>query len=132
VTLVTEAISASIPGGAHGSTFGGNPLVSRGATETLRIMRDDKLYDQATDVGAYVKARIEALGSPKVRAVRGQGLMFGVELRQKATPVLKALQENGVLALMAGSLVIRFLPPMIWERDHADILVDALTRALED
>lgn len=130
LTMVTEEISGSIPGGAHGSTFGGNPLVARGATETLRIMREDDLYARATDVGAYAKARIEAMEHPKVRAVRGHGLMFGVELKQKATPVLKGLQEQGVLALMAGTLVIRFLPPMIWEREHADILVDTLSTVL--
>jgi LysW-gamma-L-lysine/LysW-L-ornithine aminotransferase len=128
--MVTEEISTAIPGGAHGSTFGGNPLVARGATETLRIMREDDLYARAADVGAYAKSRIEALEHPKVRAVRGHGLMFGVELKQKATPVLKGLQEHGVLALMAGTLVIRFLPPMIWEREHADVLVDTLSTVL--
>jgi acetylornithine/LysW-gamma-L-lysine aminotransferase len=132
LTLVTEAISEVIPAGAHGSTFGGNPLVARGALETLRIMREDDLYAPSAEVGAYAIAQIEALNSPKIRAVRGQGLMFGIELRQKATPVLRALQENGVLALLAGTLVIRFLPPMIWEREHVDVLVDALAKALDD
>jgi acetylornithine/LysW-gamma-L-lysine aminotransferase len=132
LTLVTESISEAIPAGAHGSTFGGNPLVARGAAETLRIMREDDLYARAAEVGAYAIEQIEALNSPKIRAVRGQGLMFGIELRQKATPVLRALQENGVLALMAGSLVIRFLPPMIWELEHVDVLVDALAKALND
>jgi LysW-gamma-L-lysine/LysW-L-ornithine aminotransferase len=132
LTMVTEAVSEAIPAGAHGSTFGGNPLVARGATETLRIMREDELYARASEIGAYAKARIEALESPKIRAVRGEGLMLGIELKQKATPVLRALQENGVLALMAGTLVIRFLPPMIWEREHADTLVDALSRALDN
>lgn len=131
LTMVTETISEAIPAGAHGSTFGGNPLVARGATETLRIMREDDLYSRAAEVGAYTRAQIEALNSPKIRAVRGEGLMMGIELKQKATPVLRALQENGVLALMAGTLVIRFLPPMIWEREHADTLVEALARALE-
>lgn len=131
LTLVTETISEAIPAGAHGSTFGGNPLVSRGATETLRILREDDLYTRAADVGAYAMQQIEAIGSPKIRAVRGEGLMLGIELKQKATPVLRALQEHGVLALPAGTLVIRFLPPMIWEREHADTLVEALSRALE-
>lgn len=131
LTLVTDAISEAIPAGAHGSTFGGNPLVSRGAAETLRILREDELYARAGEIGAYVRDQIEALGSPKIRAIRGEGLMLGIELKQKATPVLRALQENGVLALPAGTLVIRFLPPMIWEREHADTLVDALANSLE-
>ena len=130
LTMVTDAISAQMPGGAHGSTFGGNPLVARGALETLRILRDDGLYAQAQRVGAYTVKAIEALEHPKIRAVRGRGLMMGIELRQKATPVLRGLQENGVLALPAGNLIIRFLPPMIWEEQHADELVSTLARVL--
>ncbi|HEV2073796.1 MAG TPA: aspartate aminotransferase family protein [Thermomicrobiales bacterium] len=130
LTMVTEAVSDQMPGGAHGSTFGGNPLVARGAVETLRIMRDDDLYARAERVGAYTVRAIEALSHPRIRAVRGRGLMMGVELKQKATPVLRGLQENGVLALLAGNLVIRFLPPMTWEEAHADELVDSLARVL--
>lgn len=130
LTMVTEAISEQMPGGAHGSTFGGNPLVARGAVETLRIMREDDLYAQAERVGAYTIRAIEALAHPKIRAVRGCGLMMGVELKQKATPVLRGLQEHGVLALLAGNLVIRFLPPMTWDEAHADELVDTLARVL--
>lgn len=130
LTMVTDEISSQMPGGAHGSTFGGNPLVARGAVETLRILREDGLYEQAERVGAYTKQAIEALEHPKIRAVRGKGLMMGIELKQKATPVLRGLQENGVLALPAGNLVIRFLPPMTWEEQHADELVATLTTVL--
>jgi len=131
LTMVTEAISEQMPGGAHGSTFGGNPLVARGALETLRILREEGLYERARRVGDRVIEGITALESPKIRAVRGRGLMMGIELKQKATPVLRGLQEQGVLALMAGTLVIRFLPPMTWEEEHADILVETLARVLE-
>ena len=130
VTLVTDAISDGVPGGAHGSTFGGNPLIARGGAETLRIMREDDLYANAAGVGAYVMAKIEALESNRIRAVRGTGLMFGIELKMKAGPMLKALQDRGVLALMAGTLVLRFLPPMIWTEQQADELVAALADVL--
>jgi LysW-gamma-L-lysine/LysW-L-ornithine aminotransferase len=126
VTLVTEAISEAMPGGAHGSTFGGNPLASRVAAETLRILAEDGLYDNARERGARIIAGIEALGSPKVRAVRGSGMMIGIELRARATPTLRALQERGVLALMAGNLVIRLLPPMIYGEEQVDELLAAL------
>ncbi len=130
VTLVTDAISDGVPGGAHGSTFGGNSLIARGGAETLRIMREDDLYANAAGVGAYVMAKIEALESNRIRAVRGTGLMFGIELKMKAGPMLKALQDRGVLALMAGTLVLRFLPPMIWTEQQADELVAALADVL--
>lgn len=130
LTLVTEAISASLPGGAHGSTFGGNPLAMRAAYETLRILREDGLYERAATLGAQIVERITALNSPKVRAVRGRGLMIGMELKAKATPVLRGLQDRGVLALPAGNLVIRFLPPMIWEQAQVDELLAVLEEVL--
>ena len=126
LTLVTEAISESMPGGAHGSTFGGNPLAARAALETLRIYREDGLYENAATIGASIIDRIEALQSPAIRTVRGKGLMIGIELKQKTTPILKGLQERGVLTLSAGSTVLRLLPPMIWQPAQVDELVAAL------
>jgi len=120
-----------MPGGAHGSTFGGNPLAMRAGYETLRILREDGLYDRAKSIGAKVIAGIKALGSPKIRAVRGSGLMIGIEFKGKAGPVLKDLQERGVLALPAGTLVIRLLPPMIWEQEQVDELLATLAAVLD-
>jgi len=130
LTLVTEDISAALPSGAHGSTFGGNPLAARAAVETLRIFRDEDLYARATALGSEIMGRITGLKSPQVRAVRGKGLMIGIELRKKATPVLRGLQERGVLTLPAGNLVVRLLPPMIWEQAQVDELMLALESAL--
>ncbi len=130
LTLVTEEISASVPGGAHGSTFGGNPLAARAALETLRIYRDENIYDHCATLGESIVSRIEALQSPGIRAVRGKGLMIGIELKQKSTPVLKGLQERGVLTLPAGSTVIRLLPPFIWEETQVDELMTALEDVL--
>lgn len=130
VTLVSNAIADSVSAGAHGSTFGGNPLIARGGAETLRIMREHDLYTNASEIGKYVIAEIEKLEHPRIRHVRGTGLMFGVELKMKAGPALKALQDRGVLALMAGTLVLRFLPPMTWTNAEADELVAALADVL--
>ena len=132
VTLVTDAISEAMPGGAHGSTFGGNPLACRVGTETLRILEEDGLYRNARVRGDAIKAGIEALGSSKIRAVRGSGMMIGIELKSRATPTLRALQERGVLALMAGNLVIRLLPPMIYGQEQVDELLAALGDVLGD
>jgi acetylornithine/LysW-gamma-L-lysine aminotransferase len=132
VTLVTDAISEAMPGGAHGSTFGGNPLACRVGTETLRILEEDGLYKNARTLGESIRIGIEAMGSSKVRAVRGSGFMIGIELKSRATPTLKALQDRGVLALMAGNLVIRLLPPMIWRQEQVDELLGVLGEVLAD
>jgi LysW-gamma-L-lysine/LysW-L-ornithine aminotransferase len=126
LTLVTDDVSGTMPSGAHGTTFGGNPLACRAALTTLIALRERDLYSRSDKLGAQIIARIEALNSPKVRQVRGRGLMIGIELKERVTPTLRGLQENGVLALPAGNLALRLLPPLIWQEEQVDELIAAL------
>jgi acetylornithine/LysW-gamma-L-lysine aminotransferase len=130
VTMVTEAISEKTVGGAHGTTFGGNPLASRAVVTTLQAFADRNLYARTAELGERLKAGIEAIESPKIRQVRGRGFMIGVEMKERITPTLRALQENGVLALPASPVVFRLLPPLIWEEEQVDEFVTALERVL--
>jgi acetylornithine/LysW-gamma-L-lysine aminotransferase len=130
LTLMTEPIAAAIPAGAHGSTFGGNPLACRAGLITLKALRDRGLYERSATLGAEIVEGVTALRSPKVRAVRGRGLMIGVELKERVTPTLKALQERGVLVLPAGPVTFRLLPPLIWQREQVDELLEALGATL--
>ena len=66
-----------------------------------------------------------------IREVRGLGLMVGVELKRKATPYLAALAERGVLALSAGTTVMRFLPPLVISKEELDIVAEAVEAVLE-
>ena len=126
LTLVTEAISEKIPGGAHGSTFGGNPLAARAALATLARFDELSLHANASETGTYLIEGLRGLGSPKIRDIRGRGLMIGIELKARVTPTLKGLQERGVLVLPAGPLTFRVLPPLIWGRAEADALLAAM------
>ena len=126
LTLATEAVAANLPAGTHGTTFGGNPLACRAALATLTALRERDLYARSAALGLEIAESIAALGSPKVRQVRGRGFMLGIELKERVTPTLRALQERGVLALPAGPVTLRFLPPLVWERTQADELLDAL------
>jgi acetylornithine/LysW-gamma-L-lysine aminotransferase len=130
LTLVTEAVSASVPSGTHGTTFGGNPLACRAALATLTILRERDLYGNAAKFGADFLARIAGLGSPKVRQVRGRGFMIGIELKERVTPTLRALQERGVLALPASAVSLRLLPPLVWGPAQVDEAVAALAEVL--
>ena len=96
--MSTEAISTAIPSGAHGTTFGASPLACRAAIVTLRALRERDLYARSAALGAQLMERLTSLGSPKVRQVRGRGMMIGVELKERVTPTLRALQEHGVLS----------------------------------
>jgi acetylornithine/LysW-gamma-L-lysine aminotransferase len=126
VTIVSDAISAAIPAGTHGTTFGANPLACRAVAVTLAAFERRDLYRQSSEVGQYLKSSIEALDLPKIRAVRGRGLMIGIELKERVTPTLRALQDRGVLTLPASPVVFRLLPPLIWNQSHADEFLNAL------
>ena len=124
-TLVREWIAADA--GNHGSTFSGGPVVSAAAGATLDVIERERLPAHAEDVGDYlVEGLGETLGDA-VREVRGAGLMVGVEVKRGANPVLRDLaMEHRILALPAGRSVVRLLPPLTVEREHADRVIDAL------
>jgi len=130
LTLMTESVATQVPPGTHGNTFGGNPLVCAAAHATLSTIITDGLLAQSAAVGDHFIGALRALDHPMIRDVRGRGLMIGVELKTKVTPVLRRLQEGGVLALPAGGLIIRFLPPLILTTAQADHAVAALAQAL--
>lgn len=120
LTMTTDQIAGEIPSGAHGTTFGANPLAARAIVTTLRALRERGLYDRAVTTGQALVAGLEALNSPRIRHVRGRGLMIGVELKERVTPALRGLQNRGVLVLPAGATTFRLLPPMIWEQAQVD------------
>ena len=115
----------------HGTTFGGNPLVARAALAVLGVMERDQLPDRAKDLGQRFIAGVEAIPSPVIREVRGLGLMVGVDLRSRVTPYLRKLQEYGVLALPAGSTVLRFLPPLTITWEDLETVLHRVQMALE-
>ena len=116
---------------SHGSTFGGNPLACAAALATLEVMRTDDLPGRASRLGDHLLARLRTLNSPLIREVRGIGLIVGIDLRVKVTPILQKLQALGVLALPAGSTVLRLLPPLVIEEDDLERVVAAIASALE-
>lgn len=132
-TLMTEEVAAAMPKGGHGTTFGGNPLAAAAGLVVLRALRDG-LLEQVTRVGSYLQGRLDALAAeePRIREVRGVGLMVGIEFKEKVAPILAALERQGVLAINAGSTVIRMVPPLIFEESDADVAVEALRAALAD
>lgn len=120
----------SLPVGAHGSTFGGNPVMCAAALATLDVLEEERLAEKAAALGAYALERLRQIRSPLIREVRGLGLMIGVEIKQKVAPYLNALAERGVLALPAGMTVIRLLPPLVITQEQIDRVISALEEVL--
>jgi acetylornithine/LysW-gamma-L-lysine aminotransferase len=121
---------ANITPGVHGTTFGGNPLACAAALAAIRFMLDEDLPAQAARKGAWALDRLRAMDARAVREVRGIGLMIGIELRGRVTPYLKALMDEGVLALPAGSTVLRLLPPLVIPDEDLATVCDAIERVL--
>lgn len=121
---------AELPAGVHGSTFGGNPLACAAAIAALEAYEREGLIRHSAEMGAYLLERLQTIGSPLIREVRGLGLMIGVELKTRVTPVLQDLMGRGVLALPAGPTVLRLLPPLVISREEIDAVVEAVGAAL--
>ena len=114
--------------GSHGTTFGGNPLACRAGVETIRIMEEDGLLDNAARVGAHLKARLqESLGGVQgVKEVRGYGLMIGIELDRPCGAIMQQALDAGLLLSVTADSVIRLVPPLIITPAEADEIVSIL------
>lgn len=123
---------AAPPAGSHGSTFGGNPLACAAALATLDVIEAEGLVERSDRLGAAWIEDLRAIDSRAIREVRGEGLMVAVELRARVAPVLDALARRGVLALSAGPRVLRFLPPLLIERDQLDRATRAVAESIEE
>ncbi|MGD2039352.1 MAG: acetylornithine/succinylornithine family transaminase [Anaerolineae bacterium] len=121
-----------LPPKSHGSTFGGNPLACAAARATIGVLEAEGLPQRAAALGARLLDGLRAIPSSQVREVRGLGLMVAIELKGRSGPALAALAERGVLALSAGSNVIRFLPPLVISAADVATVIDHVAAVLED
>ena len=114
--------------GNHGTTFGGNPLAMRAGIETIRIMEEDGLLLNATEVGAYLKQALQTqLGQlAGVKEVRGQGLMIGVELEKPCSVLTERAAQAGLLLSVTADSVIRLVPALIITKQEADEVMSRL------
>jgi acetylornithine aminotransferase len=114
--------------GNHGTTFGGNPLSMRAGVETLRIMEEEGLMQNAATVGAQLKASLERelAGVAGVVEVRGYGLMLGIELDRPCGVILNRAMEAGLLLSVTADSVIRLVPPLILSAAEAEQIVAIL------
>jgi acetylornithine/N-succinyldiaminopimelate aminotransferase len=119
--LASERVSAVMAPGTHGSTFGGNPLACAAANAVLDVM-DEKFLAHVREIGSGLKARLTKLVAayPGVlKDVRGLGLMIGIEFDKPVnTDVVRKLEEKGLLTVVAGNNVVRFVPPLIVDASH--------------
>jgi acetylornithine/N-succinyldiaminopimelate aminotransferase len=120
--LTTEAIAASLDAGAHGSTFGGNPLTCAAGVAVVEALRHDGVLENCRIVGERLREGLLALAKqmPMIRDVRGRGLILGIELDRPGRPFVAAALERGLVVNCTAENVIRLLPPLTLSAAEAD------------
>lgn len=117
--LVSEEIAATIKPGDHGTTFGGGPLVAAVASHVVDRLSDPELLKAVRENGAWFGERLDGIArrSGKVRAIRGAGFIWGLDVVESANEIVKRGWDEGLLALTAGEHTLRLLPPLVMDRD---------------
>ena len=130
--LLTEAVGTALKAGDHATTFGGGPLVATVALDVLRTIADPGFLAAVREKGEALGAALSRLhaASPKVGALRGRGLMWGIELLEPAAPYVTAARERGLLVCTAGAQVIRLVPPLVVTREELERAVAVLGEVL--
>lgn len=125
---VKEVADAMCPGD-HGTTYGGNPLATAAVCKVFEIFEKDGILDHVNEIAPYLKDKLNSLKDKfpdKIKDVRGKGLMMGMELYGSAGDVVSKLLKKGVILISAGTNIIRFVPPLVVEKEHIDVMCEKL------
>lgn len=130
--LTSDEVMLGIKPGEHGSTYGGNPLACRVAMEALRILKDEKLDENAERLGRLFRDELSALGHGWIKEVRGKGLLNAVEVKEDsgvdAWQLCLKLKENGLLAKPTHETTIRFAPPLVISEEQMREVIAIIKR----
>ncbi len=132
--LARAGVARLFTPGSHGSTFGGNPLACRVGCTVLDIIEEQGLLHNAAQQGERLLARlrVELAEHPQVLAIRGQGLMIGIELANPYRDLAqRAAQEHGLLINVTRGKIIRLLPPLTLDGKEVEMVVRAISRLLD-
>mgnify|MGYP000926541983 CR=1 FL=1 len=119
--------------GTHGSTFGGNPLACAVASAAIDVLVEEKMVERAEELGTYFMDGLKAIKSPKIKLVRGKGLLIGLVLNEsagKARIYTTALKEKGLLCKETHDWIIRFAPPLVITKSEIDQALETIQEVL--
>ena len=130
--MTEEIAKYSLEPGDHGTTYGGNPLACTAVSKTIEIFEKKNLVEHVQELGAYLTEKLEELKSECdcVKAVKGKGLMQGIQVTKPLSEITKEALKEGLLIIGAGNDVIRFVPPLIIEKEHVDEMIRILKKVL--
>jgi acetylornithine/N-succinyldiaminopimelate aminotransferase len=131
--LMRQKVADTIHAGDHGSTFAGGPFVTAIAQTVFKKISDPAFLEHVRDISDYLDESLSELaaGNPKILALRGRGLMRGIQIAGSANAVREAGHANGLLIATAGDDIIRLVPPLVLERQHVDQAIALLEKSLQ-
>ncbi len=131
--ITSDKIANVLHAGDHGSTFGGNPLACAAADVVLATVGNEAFLKHVEEMGDYMKSRLEAIKAKfptLVKEVRGVGLILGMEINKPGRDIVNACLEKGSIINCTAGNVLRFVPPLIVEKEHIDEVCDILEAVL--
>ena len=133
--LLSEKVgAASLAAGDHGTTYGGNPFACAAIKKTLDLFEETNIIEHVASIGEYLKEQLEMVAAETdcVKTRRGIGLMQGLVFDKPAGPIIAKAMEKGLILISAGTDVIRFLPPLIIEKEDVDTMIAILKEAIKE
>lgn len=121
--------------GDHGTTYGGNPLATAAVCKVFEIFQKEHILEHVNEIAPYLVEKLNLLKDKYgniVKDVRGTGLMQGIELSVPAGSIISKALEKHLVLISAGSNIIRFVPPLVVEKEHIDTMYDILGSILKD
>lgn len=130
--MTDQVAESSLEPGDHGTTYGGNPLACMAVSKTIEIFEREKLAEHAKEVGTYLAEKLDVLVDEYdcVTARKGTGLMQGIQITKPVSKVTNAALKEGLLIIGAGEDIIRFVPPLVIEKEHVDEMIEKLKKVL--
>lgn len=132
--VMTEKVAqSSLKPGDHGTTYGGNPFVGAAVSKVFDIFKEQKITEHVQENSKYLEAQLDQLKEEYafVTARRGKGLMQGLELTIPVGEVSTKALKQGLVVITAGSNVLRFVPPLIIEKEHVDEMIQKLKQVFD-
>lgn len=128
--LADDEIMLTIGPGEHGSTFGGNPLGCAVAMASLQVLKEEKLAENAEELGSYLRSELRKIDSPLIRIIRGKGLLNAIVIEENAqvtaAQICYGFKHRGLLAKPTHGHIIRLAPPLVINKAQIDQALDAI------
>jgi len=131
--LATEKVAQAFEPGDHGTTYGGNPFVTAAVSKVFDLFESEHILENVNEIAPYLEKQLDNLVQKYdyILERRGMGLMQGLEFNIPVKDILPKALESGLILISAGTNIIRFVPPLIIQKEHVDEMIAILEKCLE-